>query len=429
MLMSRTNGSPSSLSTGHIDLGGYPGLMLWLCFFTAALLLTGYYLCTLYSENAKTGFGGALTIWLFATIGLSVRPQMVGYLLLLVELLLLHLGRTWTPRWFLGLPPLFALWVNCHGSFFLGIIVAGVFLFSSLFDFQKGPLVALPWQPHARRMLLVAFILSIAALFLNPIGVRQTAYPLVTMFDLPVNLSQVDEWKPLQFGDARSLALLGVLACLLLLVLRRRTKLFWHEVLLLVFASWAALSHRRLLFIFGILAAPVLSRAVSSSWQEYSAHRDRPALNAVFLVASLLSVWRAFPDRKALTQQVEQKSPTKAVEFMKTHHLSGRMLNEYSFGGYLIWEAPEYPVFVDGRGDIFEATGVLTEFGDWATLQSDPHTLLDRYGIEFCVLARQAPMVRVLPLLRSWTTVYADENAVIFVRAADGSQRPHAPAR
>jgi hypothetical protein len=92
--------------------------MLWLCFFTASLLVAGYYLCRIYSGNAKTGFLGALTIWLFAGIGLSVRPQMIGYLLLVVECLLLHLGRTRTPRWFLGLPPLFAIWVNCHGSFF-----------------------------------------------------------------------------------------------------------------------------------------------------------------------------------------------------------------------------------------------------------------------------------------------------------------------
>jgi len=414
---------------GAYRFAGYPGLMLWLCFFTASLLLAGYYLCTVYSGNAKTGFLGALTIWLFSTIGLSVRPQMIGYLLLVVECLLLHLGRTRTPRWFLTLPPLFAIWVNCHGSFFLGIIVAGVFLFSSLFNFRKGSLVALPWQPHSRHLLLVSLILSIAALFLNPIGVRQTVYPLMTMLYQPIGLSQVDEWKPLQFGDARSLALLGVLGCILLLGILRRTELLWHEVLLLALAAWAAGSHRRLLFAFGILAAPVLSRAVSTSWQGYIAGRDRPALNAALLVASLLSVRLALPDQQALTRQVEQESPTKAVEFMKTHHLSGRMLNEYSYGGYLIWKAPENPVFVDGRADIFETTGVLAKFGNWATLQSDPHTLLDQYGIDFCLLARQAPMVRVLPLLGSWTTAYADENSVIFVRTASGIPQPRTPAR
>jgi hypothetical protein len=33
-------------------------------------------------------------------------------------------------------------------------------------------------------------------------------------------------------------------------------------------------------------------------------------------------------------------------------------LNDYIFGGYLIWAAPEYRAFVDGRADVFECTGL-----------------------------------------------------------------------
>lgn len=85
---------------GAYRLGGYPGLMLWLCLLSAALLIASYVLCWTYSGNAKVGFLGALIIWLFATSGLSIRPQMIGYLLLILELLLLHLGRTRNPRRF-----------------------------------------------------------------------------------------------------------------------------------------------------------------------------------------------------------------------------------------------------------------------------------------------------------------------------------------
>src|ERR1039458_7411349 len=61
--------------------------------------------------------------------------------------------------------------------------------------------------------------------------------------------------------------------------------------------------------------------------------------------------------------------------------LSGPMLNDYSFGGYLIWAAPEYPVMMDGRTDVYEWSGFLGEFGNWATLQSDPNALLQKYRI------------------------------------------------
>jgi hypothetical protein len=48
------------------------------------------------------------------------------------------------------------------------------------------------------------------------------------------------------------------------------------------------------------------------------------------------------------------------------------MLNDYAFGGYLIWAAPEHPVFVDAHADVFEWTAILGDFGSWATLKATP---------------------------------------------------------
>jgi hypothetical protein len=401
---------------GAYRFGGYRGLMLWLCFFASALLIAGYWLCSLYSGNAKVAFLGALTIWLFGTSGFAVRPQMIGYILLVVELLLLHLGRTRNPRWFLAFPPLFAIWVNCHGSFFLGFLVAGVFLFTSVFSFENGSLASPSWDPHCRRMLALTLLLSVAALFLNPIGVKQILYPLDTILHLPISLNQVSEWQPLQLVAPRGFALMAVLACIFLLVIIRRTELLWHELLLLVLGIWLAAGHQRMVFVFGILAAPILSRLLSTAWDNYNPEQDRPLPNAVFLAASLLVAFLAFPNQRALARQVDEKSPVKAVEFIKAHHLSGPMLNDYGYGGYLIWAAPEYPVFVDGRGDVFEETGVLADFGRWATLQIDPKNLLDKYKINFCLLTPNSPMAFVLPLLADWKAIYSDNNSVIFIR-------------
>jgi hypothetical protein len=108
---------------------------------------------------------------------------------------------------------------------------------------------------------------------------------------------------------------------------------------------------------------------------------------------------------------------------LKTHRISGRMLNDYVYGGYLIWEAPEYPVFVDGRADVFEWTGVLADYGRWSTLESDPHGLLDKYNIDFCLLSRNAPMARVLPLM-GWNSIYSDNLSVIFTRPRSDAPMP-----
>ena len=120
---------------------------------------------------------------------------------------------------------------------------------------------------------------------------------------------------------------------------------------------------------------------------------------------------------KNLTEQVGRGNPVKVVEFIKAHHLAGRMLNDYTYGGYLTWAVPEQPVFVYGGADLVDWNGVVDEFLKWVTLQSDPNTLLDKYKIDFCLLAQQSPMTRVLPLLGKWKVIYTDDRAVIFTRS------------
>jgi hypothetical protein len=317
------------------------------------------------------------------------------------------------------LPPLFAVWVNCHGSFFLGFLLLGIFFFCSFFDFKMGLLISSRWDFHQRHSLAFAMLLSVIALLLNPGGVKQILYPLNTMLYQPINLSQIDEWKPLSWSDPRGLALLAVLGCIFLLLITRLWELYWHEMLLLSLGTWLAISHQRMAFVFGILAAPILSRLISTSWDSYDGERDHPWPNAALITTSLLISFLAFPNRQHLLKQVDEGNPVKAVSFIKAHHLSGHMLNSYVYGGYLIWAMPEQPVFLDGRADLFEWAGVLSQFAQWATLQSDPTTLLDKYNVDFCLLERGSPMARVLPLLHDWKIVYSDDASVIFMRSTE----------
>ena len=398
--------------------GSYTGLMLWLCFFTSLLIIAGYALCALYSGNAKTALVGALVVWFFSTTGDAIRPQLIGYLCLTLELLLVHLGSTRSPRWFLWLPPLFAVWVNCHGSFFLGILLLVLFLFCSFFEFRMGSLVASRWDERGRRMLALALVLSVAALFVNPAGIDQVLYPLHTFTRMPLSLMLVDEWKPVLITSPRGIGLLAMLGLIFLIEVIRRSDLYWHELLLIAMGAEMAVSHRRMLFVFGILAAPVFARLIADLWDSYDIKRDLPAANAVLLALSAVIVVAAFPKRASLVDQMNKSSPVKAVEFIKAHHLTGNMLNAYGYGGYLIWALPEHPVFIDGRGDVFEWTGVFGDFAKWMTLQSDPRLLLDKYDIGFCVIERESPMTPVLKLLPGWQLVYSDEQSAIFERSA-----------
>ncbi|HTW45117.1 MAG TPA: hypothetical protein VMD58_06185 [Acidobacteriaceae bacterium] len=408
---------------GAYRLGGYTGLMVWLCVFASALAIAGYLLCSQYSGNAKVGFLGGALVWFFSTMVLAVRPQVIGYLLLEVELLLLCLGRKRNPRWFYGLPVLFAVWVNCHASFFFGLIVLGVIVGCAFLDYEIGSLAAEQWTAAERKSLVIAACASCAAVFVNPVGWRQVLYPVNTLFHQHIVVTMVDEWKPLPLNDPRGIALLAILAFIGLYVIAQREALIYvHEVVLLAMGTWLGLSHKRLVIVFGILAAMVVTRLLAKSWKGYDAEHDRPAANAVLLALAVVVVLAAFPSRKNLMMQVEQKSPVKAVDYVKAHHLAGNMMNSFTNGGYLIWALPEHPVFVDGRADVYEWTGVLPQVAEWATAESNPNTLLNEYDVSFCLLERGTQIANEMALLPDWKQVYQDDQSVIFVRQGSAAQ-------
>jgi hypothetical protein len=265
-------------------------------------------------------------------------------------------------------------------------------------------------------MLTLAFGLSLIAPFANPIGWKLVRYPIDNMLHQGVNFGSVEEWQQISFSDFRGMALLGLGALVLLIPMLRGIKLYAVELVLVALGFWLAVQHERMVFIFGMLTAPVLCRLLATAWEGYDSRRDSAWGGAFVLACIALAVVLGFPSQKNLEQQVEAHNPVKAVEFLKQSGLSGNMVNEFVFGGYLIWAAPERKVSMDGRGDVYEAAGVLGEFGKWALLEADPNEFLHTHHVRICFLSRHAPMARVLPLLPGWTQVYSDNLAVIFAR-------------
>jgi hypothetical protein len=267
-------------------------------------------------------------------------------------------------------------------------------------------------------MLVISLAISAAALFLNPAGIRQIVYPVNTMLHQPIGVANSAEWQATQLSDARGLMLLAVVLCIFLLAVIRKSELHWDELLLLALAVWLGLGHVRMLIVFGILVAPTLCRQLSNMWETYHVEEDRILPNAVMIALSILVVFFSFPNLQNLEGQVQAGSPVGAVNFIQSSHLAGPMLNDYVYGGYLIWAAPDHPVFVDGRSDVYEWSGVLSQFGSWATLQADPNSLLEKYKVNFCLLTSQSPMAHVFPLMPGWKLVYSDSKSAIFARTA-----------
>jgi hypothetical protein len=345
-----------------------------------------------------------------------VRPHLIGHLLLICELVILQLARNRDSRWYYALPLLFGLWINLHSSFAVGIVVLAVAFACSFLNSATGLIVSQHVDRLVRMRMGISLALSGVALFANPIGPRLIWYPFDVLMNQPLNVASVSEWQPAPFSDVRAWALITAAGLTLLIPLVRKVGLRVEELVLILIGFGLAIQHERMLFLFGILTMPILCRLLRDTWDGYEPARDHGAVNGILLAIAVFAVVCGFPDARSLAAQVEQRAPARAVDFLARSRLSGPVLNEYTYGGYLIWAAPQQKVFIDGRADVYEPAGVLAEYGRWATVQEDPRLLLDKYRIRLCVVPKSHPISRVMALLEGWKTVYTDEASVVFAR-------------
>jgi hypothetical protein len=252
--------------------------------------------------------------------------------------------------------------------------------------------------------------------FINPVGHRMVTYPLDVLWAQPDNLGNIEEWAALDIHDPRAFAFAAILLLVMAASATRRTVLQPLEWMLLIVTAGMSIQHVRMLPIFGIISAPIVCRVLASYWQGADPQRSHLLWNAILIAAALALSGAVLPDAAALDRSVESQQPVKAVARIQQAGWSGPMLNEYVWGGYLIWALPQHKVFIDGRADIYAWSGVLREYRKWALLEEDPALLLDRHGIRLILLRAKAPMSQVMPYLPGWRKAYDDGLAVIFVR-------------
>ena len=120
------------------------------------------------------------------------------------------------------------------------------------------------------------------------------------------------------------------------------------------------------------------------------------------------------PTQAFLEQRVADSFPVGAVRYLDQHVVPGPMWNSYGFGGYLI--ASGRKVFIDGRGDIYERSGVLSDYTALTQFKPGTFSILDRYGIQSCLMTPKESLTATLLVSPNWKRVYADNVSVLFVR-------------
>ena len=125
----------------------------------------------------------------------------------------------------------------------------------------------------------------------------------------------------------------------------------------------------------------------------------------------------------AVAEAQAQTLPVEAVAYLNRARPPGPIFNTYNWGGYLIYAAPEYPVYVDGRTDLY-GDSFLTRYLQVATGARGWQADFDNYGINVALVETSGALADNLRERPGWTVAYEDSLAAVFVREQPNGAQP-----
>ncbi len=414
---------------------GIPGLKV------LKLLCAGATIVLTAAALSETGAALAiqLAVLVLAAIALvpqmQFRPQLFDYTFLAGFMWMLAretYRQEKAPLWLAV--PILALWANLHGGFFVGLAILGTYW---LVLVAQAP-VRENLRPALRLALII--ILGTLATLCTPWGVGEWRLIVHTLRN-PYTMGQVSEFQPLL---ERLLALHreGVPVLPFLCAL-----LMFAAFMIAVAAAprggdWALTAVAVLMIVAAFDAVRNTALAVLAAAPPLAYHaglaltRGRPAAGAARVGARMRASAQAVVAGAALalaagsglfssSLPASGACPVGAVNFMVTNALYGNVLNDHSWGDYLIWhEAPRSKIFIDSRFEMVYPARIQRDYLAFASGRSGPAALvLDAYPNDFVLMPTGSPADKLMMAQREWRLIYRDPVAALFARADSPAAR------
>ena len=300
------------------------------------------------------------------------------------------------PSWWLI--PLMPLWANLHGSFAFGLALAGALMVEAVMESSRREKTATAWG-----LFLVA---AIASALLTPFGIAGLLFPF--KLSAMEGLAHIGEWQASDFSQASPFAV-ALLAALFVFG-SGKVKVPAFRLLLLVGLVWLALTHGRHQMLLGIVAPLLLAPSLARAWPAKD-ESGKPwlAVLAATGFAAVATVCAALP----IVRGDDPVTPAAALAHVPRFVRETPVLNEYGFGGYLIWNGVK--PFIDSRADLY---GDIFLQNYAAITEPDKDALastLTYYHMRWTLFSAQSPVVKLLDATPGWHRFYADKLAVVHV--------------
>jgi Flp pilus assembly protein TadD len=336
------------------------------------------------------------------------------------------------------LVPMTVIWANVHpsvivaGGPFAAVVVAGGVRL--LLGRLRRNIPAAPTLAQLRIVSAVGAAVVLASL-LNPYG-----WDAIT---LPFRLAgsewftqEITELQRPRLGEHPLALALGVLLAATLLLNVRRAPI--GAVLLAAPFAWLALSGTRFVFLFPLVAAPLLARGLTQALGSASLMRwRRPVTTAAFTAALAAAVVVALVainsgpvaarDRMPGVGVDARAVPEGALAYLDRAGVAGRVFNAFHFGGYIAWrDFPRRTPIIDGRAWVPPA--LVEEIHFARVYPAHLARLQAAYGFEAAIMDYASfagePLDEVAPGADAglnspaWSLVYWDDVALVYLRRA-----------
>jgi hypothetical protein len=424
----------TALGTPWADVHWLSQIMLYLTYAAAgyaglSLLVAGLVVVAfvfVWKQMEGSPFLRAFIVVLAAAVAGAVwtpRSQMATFVLTPLVAYLIYLYKWKQIDWVWLIPIVFVAWVNLHGGYISGFMMLGAVLAGEIANRVlgfTGPEV-LNWKRW--RKLLIITLISGAVLLINPYTTQAVLLPFKTV-NIGVLQDFIQEWAAPNFHELFQQPMLWMLLLTLVVIGWSGRRLDATDAALLVLFAYITFLARRNMGLFALICAPVLSRHAAALIGRYRFGQRRlsngnPMVNAIILTVIIMATALKIllPLAPATRLEAEQKIlPVGAAGWIAAQQPAGKMFNSYNWGGYLLWRLwPTYPVYADGRTDVYP-NAFLQEYLQIVAGQLDAPTMFDERGIRTVIIEAESPLVKQLTRSGQWREAYRDEIAAVLTR-------------
>jgi hypothetical protein len=364
---------------------------------------------------------------------LIARPHLFSFLALPVLLLLLDDER---PN-VIGIGVLFACWANLHPGFLYGLAIMGVILAGRMIE------AGLAGDLHRATWLRYAVLVSVAwgASLLNPFGWSLHVHAIQHAANAEL-LVWVDEFEPLRLRSLYGLLIGALTAAVAAGIWVQRERIPFDALAAFLVGLVVTFAAQRNGPLLAVAGWPMMARSLTPvvtrlpHWfagpmrREFKRSHGRSAkatggavliLSVVLLLGGRIGGFAIIP-----AEFSDEDFPVVAVDRAREAMLTGRLLSEYTWGGYVLYAWPEQRVFVDSMADFF-GLELLQRYSMMRDAGPLWRELLRSHDISLVLLSHEAPLTERLRREAAWELWHEDPTAIIFRRTSAPPEASGAP--